>query len=349
MPFVGMSPNVRHASRIPVEIPVIRDGSGESAAENSATESKKPRIPNQGKPTNSGTQESHQPLPKHDQRKGNLRTSPVKQVPVNEMDASDEDEDGNFPFYSGKPQNIFGGAGFPFSQQASRSRPRASGLRHNGTLPQRSNEAKFTNIPAEKQSPRHRPTSAASKSATSESTRSCKSQTIPVVAEQADDDLLNSAEPQQSQETKQIPSSMEQLDGIKSEMDAVGDRVEKFSGEKTDKEYIYLDETMTTLLLKLDMVESGGVEEIRDRRRQLVRLIQEYARKLEQKVGICPSDEEALFTVNMESSEAVDGDVSDDEFADALDIQDEGRTSELTSFQHQNQSSSESQIVSDRL
>lgn len=346
MPFVGMSPNVRRARKIPVEIPVIHDGSGESAAEKSATEPKKPRMPNQGRPTSSGTQESRQPLQKHDQRKSNLRTSPVEQVPTNEMDASDEDEDGNFPFYSGMPQNIFG-AGFPFAQQrASRSRPRASGMRPNGTLPQRSNAAEFTNIPAEKQSPQH--TSSARKSATSESTESCKSQTVPVVAEQADDDLLNIAEPQQPQETKQIPSSMEQLDSIKSEMDAVGDRVEKFSGEKTDKEYIYLDETMTTLLLKLDMVESGGVEEIRDRRRQLVRLIQEYVRKLEQKVGIFPSDEETLSTVSMESTEVVDGEDSDGEFADALDVQDEGHTSEVTSFQHQNQSSSESQIVSDQ-
>lgn len=340
MPFVGMSPNVRHASDIPVEIPVIRDGSGESAAEKSTIESRKPCVPDQRKPTSKGTQQSRQPLQTHDHRKSNLRTSPVKQVlPTNEMDASDEEEDGNFPFYSGVSQNIFGG-GFPFAQRASQSRPRASGMRPNRASPQRSSEAKFTNIPAEKESQRH--ASAARKSATSESPQNCKSETVPVIMEQADDDSFNCAEPEQPLETKQIPSSMEQLDSIKNEMDAIGDRVEKFSGQKTDKEYIYLDETMTTLLLKLDMVESGGVEEIRNRRRQLVRLIQDYVQKLEQKVGILPSDEDTFSLVNMESSEVVDGDDSNDEFSDALDIQDEDHTSEVTSFQHQNQSSSES-------
>ena len=59
------------------------------------------------------------------------------------------------------------------------------------------------------------------------------------------------------------------------------DRVNKFRGLKTDREYKYLEEMLTRSILKLDGVESGNDDQVRQARRHAVKEIQGYLDQLE--------------------------------------------------------------------
>ena len=59
--------------------------------------------------------------------------------------------------------------------------------------------------------------------------------------------------------------------------------VELFAGAKTDKQYIYLDEMLTQLLIKLDKIQSDGRDDIRTMRREAVKVVQTTLDQLELK------------------------------------------------------------------
>ncbi|XP_046808126.1 BAG domain-containing protein Samui isoform X5 [Lucilia cuprina] len=77
-------------------------------------------------------------------------------------------------------------------------------------------------------------------------------------------------------------------------------RVEKFSGTRADKEYVYLDEMLTRNLLKLDNIDTNGKESIRLARKEAIKCIQASINVLEAKaeenkkaaqVNVAESDE----------------------------------------------------------
>ncbi|XP_065362321.1 BAG domain-containing protein Samui isoform X2 [Calliphora vicina] len=59
--------------------------------------------------------------------------------------------------------------------------------------------------------------------------------------------------------------------------------VEKFSGTRADKEYVYLDEMLTRNLLKLDNIDTNGKESIRLARKEAIKCIQASINVLEAK------------------------------------------------------------------
>ena len=67
---------------------------------------------------------------------------------------------------------------------------------------------------------------------------------------------------------------MEQLEAIYKEAEQLQVKVNAFSGSKKNKEYIYMDEMLTRLLIKLDNIDSEGKEEIRNARRKAVKSVQ---------------------------------------------------------------------------
>lgn len=73
------------------------------------------------------------------------------------------------------------------------------------------------------------------------------------------------------------------LEQLRRQLDELTARVEKFSGNKSDREYRLLEELLTQLLLKLDLVESEGVEKIKLDRRVLVKDVQAVLDQLELK------------------------------------------------------------------
>ena len=69
-------------------------------------------------------------------------------------------------------------------------------------------------------------------------------------------------------------SPLEVVQSIKQQADELQEKVNQFTGAKSDKEYKFIEEMLTRLLLKLDGIESDGKEEIRTIRRQAVKTIQ---------------------------------------------------------------------------
>ncbi|XP_005110401.1 BAG family molecular chaperone regulator 3 [Aplysia californica] len=64
------------------------------------------------------------------------------------------------------------------------------------------------------------------------------------------------------------------INGVMNEVKSLEEQVNPFRGKKTDKEYKYLEEMLTRSLLKLDSVESGSMDNVRQARKQAVKLIE---------------------------------------------------------------------------
>ena len=67
---------------------------------------------------------------------------------------------------------------------------------------------------------------------------------------------------------------IEQINTIQQESDQLQSKLKGFKGAKGSKEYRYLEEMLTRLLLKLDGIESEGKDEIRQARKQAIRSVQ---------------------------------------------------------------------------
>ncbi|KAK7092185.1 hypothetical protein V1264_009775 [Littorina saxatilis] len=83
--------------------------------------------------------------------------------------------------------------------------------------------------------------------------------------------------PQEAKEQK--PQTAEErafqiIDGVMTDVQGLEEKVNSFGGIKGDKEYKFLEEMLTRSLLKLDSVETGGQENIRQARKKAVRMIE---------------------------------------------------------------------------
>ncbi|XP_071114187.1 BAG family molecular chaperone regulator 3-like [Haliotis cracherodii] len=79
------------------------------------------------------------------------------------------------------------------------------------------------------------------------------------------------------------------INGVVNDVKNLEASVNVFQGKKTDKGYKYLEEMLTRSLLKLDGVQAGGQDRIRDSRRQAVKLINAALDLLELKA--CASEQ----------------------------------------------------------
>ena len=70
---------------------------------------------------------------------------------------------------------------------------------------------------------------------------------------------------------------------ITAEAKNLREKVESYPGTKKEKSYLYLEEMLTRLLIKLDRIESNGKDEIRKARKEGVRLVQGTLDQLELK------------------------------------------------------------------
>ena len=68
-------------------------------------------------------------------------------------------------------------------------------------------------------------------------------------------------------------TTIERVELILKDSEELQRSVNAFSGPKASKEYKYLEEMLTRMLLKLDGIDSEGKEEIRNVRRQAVKII----------------------------------------------------------------------------
>lgn len=65
--------------------------------------------------------------------------------------------------------------------------------------------------------------------------------------------------------------------------------IELFNGNKSDRQYVYLEEMLTQLLIRLDKIDSYGQEKIRLMRREAVKTVQETIDQLERKAAAASS------------------------------------------------------------
>jgi len=76
---------------------------------------------------------------------------------------------------------------------------------------------------------------------------------------------------------------LEHIAAIHEEQGTLRSSVESFTGTKKDKQYKYMEEMLTRLLIKLDRIDSEGKDEIRTARKQAVRDVQATLDQLELK------------------------------------------------------------------
>ena len=75
------------------------------------------------------------------------------------------------------------------------------------------------------------------------------------------------------------------LDKIKDEVEMLMEKIEKFDGSKTDKEYLYLDEMLTRHLISLDGIDPEGQLEIRQLRKESIKSVNRCLSLLDRKVS----------------------------------------------------------------
>jgi hypothetical protein len=82
---------------------------------------------------------------------------------------------------------------------------------------------------------------------------------------------------------KKKKTPQEQIEEANTRLQELRQEVENFSGTSSDKQYRYLDEMLTRLLISLDNVDTEGNEQLRISRKETVRSIQQCADVLESK------------------------------------------------------------------
>ena len=84
--------------------------------------------------------------------------------------------------------------------------------------------------------------------------------------------------------TKVAKTPIDLVNEVNDELAKLRDQVESFSGKQGDKEYRFLDEMLTRLLIKLDNIDSQGLEEVRKARKSSIISVQQTVSLLESKV-----------------------------------------------------------------
>jgi len=75
------------------------------------------------------------------------------------------------------------------------------------------------------------------------------------------------------------------LDKIQEDVEMLMEKIEKFDGAKTDKEYLYLDEMLTRHLISLDGIDPEGQLEIRQLRKESIKSVNRCLSLLDRKVS----------------------------------------------------------------
>ncbi|XP_065302403.1 BAG family molecular chaperone regulator 3-like isoform X1 [Dermacentor albipictus] len=87
--------------------------------------------------------------------------------------------------------------------------------------------------------------------------------------------------PPQQQETKTQSTAEEQIRRISLELADLRQQVLNFSGRPGDKQYKFLDEMLTRLMIKLDAVDPAGRDDVRQLRKSMIREVQSVINLLE--------------------------------------------------------------------
>lgn len=105
---------------------------------------------------------------------------------------------------------------------------------------------------------------------------------VPPAASRESGDQMDSA----PSESKVHEENLKKIGRIVDEADHIKGRVNSFTGKKSDKEYKYLEEMLNRSILKLDGIEAGDNEAVRQARRSGVKDIQSFLDQLDLKAFV---------------------------------------------------------------
>ncbi|XP_037094462.1 BAG domain-containing protein Samui-like [Pollicipes pollicipes] len=100
--------------------------------------------------------------------------------------------------------------------------------------------------------------------------------------------------------------AMERIGTVRDEVAQLASQVDAFTGTKGEKQYIFLDEMLTRELIKLDDVETGGDDEVRTSRKDVIMSIQNCLGRLERQSSVAAAEQTA-GEQPMETEQAADG------------------------------------------
>ena len=106
---------------------------------------------------------------------------------------------------------------------------------------------------------------------------------VPVRRCSPEDDQEERARMPEAAKVVKRPTPLEEIQEINSELSKLKQEVEAFSGEYQDKQYRYLEEMLTRLLIRLDNVDSNGDVAVRTARKATVNAVEACASLLEAK------------------------------------------------------------------
>ncbi|CAN8003222.1 unnamed protein product [Ixodes hexagonus] len=108
--------------------------------------------------------------------------------------------------------------------------------------------------------------------------------------------------PRSGHSSNQASSPEEQIRRINMELADLSQQVSKFNGKVGDKQFRFLDEMLTRLMLKLDLIDPAGQEEIRKMRKLAIHDVQMVINRLE---GKPPETSTALVELEPREAEPV--------------------------------------------
>ena len=79
----------------------------------------------------------------------------------------------------------------------------------------------------------------------------------------------------------EVEAQLERIRAIQSQVEGLQDQMLSFSGLKGSKQYVYIEETLTSYLLSLDSTHTYGLQRIRTARKMLATSIQDLLSQLE--------------------------------------------------------------------
>ncbi|XP_034243416.1 BAG domain-containing protein Samui [Thrips palmi] len=87
---------------------------------------------------------------------------------------------------------------------------------------------------------------------------------------------------------------LEKVQEVRVEVESLSKDVDEFVGTQKDKRYIYLDEMLTRELIKLDVIEAEGRDDVRLARKETIKFIQQCISRLEAKAASPASPAEPM-------------------------------------------------------
>ncbi|KAJ8916105.1 hypothetical protein NQ315_004472 [Exocentrus adspersus] len=93
------------------------------------------------------------------------------------------------------------------------------------------------------------------------------------------------APPKPAPQQQKPKTPIDQIQEIQKDVLKLMGQVERFTGQPKDKQYLYLDEMLTRNLLKLDNIDTQGLESIRSARKEAIKCIEKAISVLEAKAA----------------------------------------------------------------